>query len=80
MSPGTQLFEGQNQVLGMSPDGSMMVFSAYGADEMRLYNRRMDSIDATPIAGSEGGVCPVFSPNGEWLAFVTRDSYRLKKV
>jgi eukaryotic-like serine/threonine-protein kinase len=78
--PGTQLFGGPNQVLAMSPDGSMMVFSAQGADGLRLYSRRMDSNDATPIAGSEGGVNPVFSPNGEWLAFHTRDSGRIKKV
>ena len=78
--PGTQLFDGPYQVLAMSPDGSMMVFSAYEAGEPRLYTRRLDSIDATPIAGSESAVNPVFSPNGEWLAFVARDSGRIKKV
>jgi len=80
MPPGTQLFGAASQVLAMSPDGSTIVFSASGADELRLYSRRLDSTDATPIAGSEGGVSPVFSPNGEWLAFVARDSGRLKKV
>jgi Tol biopolymer transport system component len=77
---GTQLFDGPNQVLAMSPDGSMMAFSAYEAGEPRLYIRRLDSTDATPIAGSEGGVNPVFSPNGEWLAFIARGSGRLSKV
>jgi len=78
--PGTQLFEWPSQVLAMSPDGSMMVFSVYEAGEPRLYTRRLDSSEATRVAGSEGGVDPVFSPNGEWLAFVSRDSGRLKKV
>jgi serine/threonine-protein kinase len=78
--PGTELFGGSNQVLAISPDGSIMVFSASEAGEPRLYSRRLDSTDAIPIAGSEGGVSPVFSPNGEWLAFVDRDSGRLKKV
>jgi serine/threonine protein kinase/Tol biopolymer transport system component len=77
---GTQLFDGPNQVLAMSPDGSMMVFSAYEAGEPRLYSRRLDSFNATPVAGSEGGVNPVFSPNGEWLAFVARGSGKLRKV
>src|SRR2546422_4375686 len=78
--PGTQLYDGPHQVLAMSPDGSMMAFSVYEAGEPHLYSRRLDSVDATPIAGSEGGVNPVFSPNGEWLAFISRGSARLKKV
>src|ERR1700757_3278537 len=32
----------------------------------------------TPIAGTEGGMCPFFSPNGEWLGFFADG--KLKKV
>jgi DNA-binding winged helix-turn-helix (wHTH) protein/Tol biopolymer transport system component len=35
----------------------------------RLYLRRLDRIEAKPIAGTEGGVGPFLSPDDRWVAF-----------
>jgi serine/threonine protein kinase/Tol biopolymer transport system component len=80
LPPGKVLINNSTEPLAITPDGSAMVYAAYG-DERRtqLYLRKVDSFDNTPIAGTEGGCCPFFSPNGEWLGFFTNDG-KLKKV
>jgi serine/threonine protein kinase/Tol biopolymer transport system component len=61
--------------LSLSPDGRSIAF-ATGRDtaEFRLWIRRMDSRAAEPIPGTEGGMFPVWSPDGRHLAFTTRSS------
>jgi serine/threonine-protein kinase len=44
----------------------------------RLYRRELGGTEAVPIAGTENGFSPFFSPDGEWLGFFT--STELKKV
>ena len=66
--------------LAISPDGSVIVFSARNDDrKTQLYLRKLSSFDSTPISGTEGAHCPFFSPSGEWLGFVSED-YKLKKI
>src|SRR5205814_9207759 len=36
----------------------------------RLFLRRLDQFDATPLAGTEGADSPFFSPDSHWVAFV----------
>jgi eukaryotic-like serine/threonine-protein kinase len=63
-------------VLAISRDGQRL---AYVADN-RLFLRHLDDWDARPIAGTdENPSSPVFSPDGEWVAFWSTDS-ALKKV
>jgi eukaryotic-like serine/threonine-protein kinase len=77
---GKLLFNGSMEPLAITPDGSAIVYSAYGDDRKhQLYLRKLDSFESTPIAGTEDGYDPFFSPNGEWLAFTTTDG-KLKKV
>jgi Tol biopolymer transport system component len=45
----------------------------------QLYLRKLNSFESTPIPGSENGMGPFFSPDGEWVGFVTPDD-KLKKV
>ena len=54
-------------VLALSPDGSRIVLAA----DNRLYTRRMDQLELTPITGTEGGNSPFFSPDGDEVAFFT---------
>jgi serine/threonine-protein kinase len=68
--------------LALSPDGTWLVYVAKGASEYHLMRRRLDSLEAEPIAGTvtsqyEFGA-PFFSPDSRWLGF-TANSF-LKKV
>ena len=60
--------------LTISPDGSQIVYSAVGPDGLMLYLRRIGELVAAPIAGSARGHSPIFSPNGQWIGFLTGDS------
>ncbi len=58
--------------VAVSPDGSRVVYSAnfLGAESSRLYNQPLNQLDPQPIPGTELARNPIFSPNGEWVAFV----------
>jgi len=56
--------------LALSPDGTNLVFSAQQGDKTQLYQRRLEETEAKPIAGTEGGVAPFFSPDGASVAFL----------
>ena len=64
--------------IAVSPDGRTVVFRATSQGVARLYRRALDDSNAEPLAGTEGGFAPFFSPNGEWLGFFTNKE--LKKV
>jgi serine/threonine-protein kinase len=63
-------------VLAMSPDGRHIVYVS-GRDEM-LYVRDIDRFDARALPGTEGADSPVFSPDGQWIAFFA--NRKVKKV
>jgi eukaryotic-like serine/threonine-protein kinase len=80
LPPGKVLLNNSTHPVALSPDGTTIVFSAYNEDrKTQLYLRKLDTFESTPIVGAEEGMTPFFSPNGEWLGFITRDS-QLKKV
>ena len=58
----------------ISGDGTKLVYSSGG----RLYLRQFDQSADTPIQGTEGAGSPLFSPDGEWVAFFLQE--RLMKV
>jgi serine/threonine-protein kinase len=60
--------------IAISPDGSRIVYAAKG----KLYQRRMESFDPEPIAGTDDGSSPFFSPDGRWVGFF--GGGKLKKV
>ena len=55
--------------MAWAPDGRSIVFSGSQGDRQQLYVRPLDQLTATPMAGTEGGVAPFFSPNGRWVGF-----------
>jgi serine/threonine protein kinase len=67
-----------NSTFEISPDGETIVYAEESEGQTRLLQRRLDQFDSSPIAGTEGGFNPFFSPDGQWVGFLTRDS--LKKV
>jgi serine/threonine-protein kinase len=62
--------------LAISPDGSHLAF--IGDTLFRIWVKRRDVLDATPLAGTDGASSPTFSPDGQWIAYVV-DGH-LKKV
>ncbi len=64
--------------VAVSPDGATVVFRATDGGGTRLFRRPLAGGDAAAIPGTEGGRGPFFSPDGEWLGFIT--GTELKKV
>jgi serine/threonine-protein kinase len=64
--------------VALSPNGSTLVFAATSKGVDRLYIRRSNAFEASPMTGTDGGSHPVFSPDGRWIAFIT--STKLCKV
>jgi serine/threonine protein kinase len=53
----------------LSPDGRSIVFSASGDGPQRLWLRRLENVDAQPLAGTEGGAYPFWSPDNASVGF-----------
>lgn len=65
--------------IAVSPDGTRIAWASASFDH--IYLRTMDDPLAKPIPGTEGGGFPVFSPDGQWLAFYTgAGPVQLKKI
>jgi len=61
----------------VSPDGQRFVFGAVGSDGKRLlWVRSLDSTQAQPIAGTEEGLFPFWSPDGRWIAYFANRQLR----
>jgi serine/threonine-protein kinase len=52
-------------MLAISPEGTRLVFGSGSG----LFTRRLDQSKATTLPGTEGGILPFFSPDGEWVGF-----------
>jgi Tol biopolymer transport system component len=57
--------------IAISPDGSRLVYSATRGGVSVLVMRHIDRLDVEPVAGSEEGFDPAFSPDGQHLMFST---------
>jgi len=80
-APASKLFDTDaGPALAISPDGQRLAYAVRNADSAStmLYLRRMDEFEGTPIPGSEDASEPFFSPDGQWVGFVT--SSGIKKV
>ena len=66
--------------MALSPDGTHLVSIVREGSTIQLYLRRLDQLQFTPIAGTEGAVNPFFSPDGEWIGFYSVPEKKLEKV
>ncbi len=64
--------------LAISRDGTEVVFLARHGGTPQLYVRRMDRLESEPLAGTDNGDNPFFSPDGKWVGFFADG--KLKKV
>ncbi|HET8834429.1 MAG TPA: LpqB family beta-propeller domain-containing protein, partial [Gemmatimonadales bacterium] len=56
--------------IAISPDGRSLAYIGPSESGHRLWLRRIDQLDATPIAGTEGASQPFFSPDDKRVGFV----------
>jgi len=63
--------------VALSPDGGRFV---YLGPRGLLWLRDRGRLDATPLAGTEGALNPVFSPDGRQIAFMTGAGFTVKVV
>ena len=66
-------------LMALSPDGTNLVFVGGTAEGTQLYLRAMDSLEITPIEDTEEAKHPFFSPDSNWVGFLTQDN-RVKKI
>jgi Tol biopolymer transport system component len=65
--------------VAISPDGTRLVYAASQGGIQRLYLRAMDSLlEAQSVPDTEGASSPFFSPDSQWLGFLSGGT--LKKV
>ncbi|MBS4027914.1 MAG: protein kinase, partial [Ignavibacteriales bacterium] len=63
----------------ISPDGKQIVFSAKdSSNKRRLYVRSLNSLEALPLAGTEGARHPFWSHDNQFIGFVAQG--KLKKI
>jgi eukaryotic-like serine/threonine-protein kinase len=60
----------------MTPDGQRVIYTAGAVGAERLFVRRMDRVEATPLPGTDGGHGPFVSPDGRWVAFFANGALR----
>ncbi|SPE30976.1 Serine/threonine protein kinase [Candidatus Sulfopaludibacter sp. SbA6] len=76
-APGTTPFGSGAPVL--SPDGRRLAFPATSSPgKSAIWVRSLDALTAQPLAGSEGGTFPFWSPDGKSLGFFADD--KLKRI
>ena len=63
----------------IAPDGSSIVFSDSAGATTRLFRKLKSESDPTPMAGTDGALSPFFSPDGQWVGYLSADG-RLKKI
>ena len=74
------LYADEGLPLAISPDGQRVAYVVRSADSAlpMLYLRRLDAFEGTSVPGTEGASVPFFSPDGQWVGFLTAS--RMKKV
>ena len=71
----------QRAFVAISPHGRYVAYSATSGNALQIYLYEMDSGSTRPLAGTENGTNPVFSPDSETLAFTdVAASDSLKRV
>jgi Tol biopolymer transport system component len=80
LPPGVSVTRGPGiaSSVALSPDGRTLVIAGTDANGQRLYRRTLDRLEATPMAGTEGGSSPFFSSDGAWVGFFA--DRRVKRV
>ena len=68
----------ERPVIALSPDGSELAYVATSGGGSQIYVQPLDQFQATALPGTDNASSPVFSPDGQWIAFFADE--KLKKV
>jgi len=72
---------GQGPSIALSPNGRSLVFAVTGSDNRsRLWLRPLDGNAAEPLAGTEDGALPFWSPDSRSISFFSTGDRKLKRV
>lgn len=74
-SPEKQTFESD---MAVSPDGRNLAFVTSMGNTTQIWIRPIGAVDAHPLAGTQNGRQPFWSPDGKYLAFFA--DAKLKKI
>ena len=62
--------------VAISPDGARLVYAS--GTPTKLFIRRLDQPKANELPGTQGAAMPFFSPDGQWVGFMT--GLKLNKI
>ena len=68
----------ESPLIAISPNGRELAYVARTAEGTQLYRRTLDGWQALPVPNTTGAIHPFYSPDGNWLGFLTSDT--VKKV
>jgi Tol biopolymer transport system component len=75
--------DGATGAAAMSPDGRSVVYPGVSSSALeqgrRLHVRRLDEVESSVIPGANTPAGPVFSPDGQWIAYI-EGRRRLMKI
>jgi serine/threonine-protein kinase len=69
-----------NQDVVISPDGSAVAVAGTADGTHAIFVRRLGEADFRMVPGTEDGLFPSFSPDGQWLVFTNLSDNTLVKV
>jgi eukaryotic-like serine/threonine-protein kinase len=77
LAPNERIATTMGSTVAISPDGKIIAYSGMGSGGIQqLFRRALDDIRARPIAGTEDGERPFFSPDGAWVGFLANGQLR----
>jgi serine/threonine-protein kinase len=62
----------------ISPDGGTLIYWASSPNGLLLQALKTDQLEARPVAGTEGGSQPIFSPDGQWIGYETNKFMKVR--
>jgi serine/threonine-protein kinase len=76
-APNERIATTMGSTVAISPDGKVIAYAGVGiGGAQQLFIRSLDEIRARPLPGTEDAERPLFSPDGKWLAFLTKGRFR----
>jgi len=64
----------------VSADGTKIVYTTATQDGLSLTLRMVDEFDGRTLAGTTDGVFPIFSPDGQWIAYSGLTDGKVRKI